>query len=76
MSGTLDGSKGDRSLFASHVAGGVVGGSLSGGLFQARPFAGMLLFTPIMVTVAFAEIQFVQLKRDRISNQQLKCNDK
>jgi len=55
-------------LFVSHALGGVIGGSICGGLFQRKPWGGMLLFTPLMLGVALMEMQFDELKRERIQS--------
>ena len=53
--------------FASHGIGGVVGGGIAGGLFQGRVLSGSLLFTPIMLGVAYGELRADEYKRDRLN---------
>uniref|UniRef100_A0A7S2S7H6 Uncharacterized protein n=1 Tax=Eucampia antarctica TaxID=49252 RepID=A0A7S2S7H6_9STRA len=56
----------ESKIYASHTLGGLFGGGISGGLFQGRPFGGIMLFTPILLTVAYAEIQKEKHKKARI----------
>jgi len=44
--------KGD---FRTHAIGGILGGSLIGGIYKKSPSSGVLLFTPIMLGVALLE---------------------
>ena len=53
--------------FVSHGIGGVVGGGIAGGLFQGRVLSGSLLFTPIMLAVAFGELRANEYKRERLN---------
>ena len=53
--------------FASHGIGGVVGGGIAGGLFQGRVLSGSLLFTPIMLAVAYGELRADEYKRERLN---------
>jgi hypothetical protein len=53
--------------FASHGIGGIVGGGIAGGLFQGRILSGSLLFTPIMLAVAYGELRADEYKRDRMN---------
>ena len=54
--------------FASHGIGGVVGGGIAGGLFQGRVLSGSLLFTPIMLAVAYGELRADEYKRERLNH--------
>jgi len=58
--------KDENALYASHAAGGVLGGGLLGGIYQRRVFGGALLFTPIMMGAAYGEIQFRNWKHEKI----------
>lgn len=53
-------------LLLSHSLGGAVGGMICGGLFQGRLMAGIFLFTPIMLGVAFTEITFLEYREKRL----------
>ena len=56
-----------RRLFASHIGGGIIGGSISGSLYQRRfSWTGMVMFTPIMLGVAFAELYLQDYRRQRL----------
>lgn len=56
----------ETSIYLSHAVGGVVGGGLLGGIFQRRFIGGSLLFSPIMIVAAYAEIQFQDWKQEKI----------
>lgn len=57
-----------RRLIASHIGGGIIGGTISGSLFQKRvSFNGMVLFTPIMIGVAFAELYLKDYRIQRLN---------
>mmetsp|Transcript_22090 Transcript_22090/g.25552 ORF Transcript_22090/g.25552 Transcript_22090/m.25552 type:complete len:146 (-) Transcript_22090:69-506(-) len=56
-----------RRIFASHIAGGVIGGGICGGLYQKRPMGGIALFIPIMIGVAFAENYVSDLRKQRLN---------
>jgi hypothetical protein len=60
-----------RDLLISHGVGGLCGGALVGGLFQHRVMPGMILFTPLMLGVAVAEIKFLEMRGARIKELQL-----
>lgn len=54
-------------LFASHICGGIIGGTISGSLFQKRlSLNGMFLFTPIMIGIAFAELYLQDYRVQRL----------
>mmetsp|Transcript_26442 Transcript_26442/g.38313 ORF Transcript_26442/g.38313 Transcript_26442/m.38313 type:complete len:173 (-) Transcript_26442:101-619(-) len=55
-------------VVASHSIGGLCGGGLSGYLFHKRPFAGMMLFAPIMITVALVEMEVDAYRKERIKD--------
>ena len=56
-----------RRLIASHIGGGIIGGTISGSLFQRRfSWTGMLVFTPIMVGVAYTELYLQRYRRQRL----------
>lgn len=53
-------------LLISHVLGGFVGGSVTGGLFKGKPLPGILLLTPIMTAVGFGEIRLEEYRLRRM----------
>ena len=54
-------------LIASHICGGIIGGTISGSLFQKRlSLNGMFLFTPIMIGIAFAELYLQDYRVQRL----------
>jgi len=55
-------------IFLSHAIGGAIGGSICGGLFQRRPWGGILLFTPVMLGVALLERRLDEWRRERIKS--------
>lgn len=55
-----------RLFYGSHALGGMIGGGIAGALFQHRPIPGMLLCTPIMIGVAFAEEKFQEERQLRL----------
>ena len=56
-----------RRLIGSHIGGGIIGGTISGSLFQKRlSLNGMALFTPIMIGVAFLEFYLEDYKKQRL----------
>mmetsp|Transcript_8413 Transcript_8413/g.12197 ORF Transcript_8413/g.12197 Transcript_8413/m.12197 type:complete len:137 (+) Transcript_8413:94-504(+) len=55
-----------QQLFMSHALGGAMGGALVGGLFQQRVVPGIMLFTPAMVAVAYAEIKYEEAREARL----------
>ena len=64
--GTNDKGTKTKALYGSHALGGMVGGGIAGALFQRRPVPGMVLCTPIMVAVAFAEEKFEEKRQERL----------
>jgi len=55
-----------NAMYASHTIGGITGGGIVGGLFHKRPMSGMLVFTPIMVGIAYAELQLQDARQQRL----------
>ena len=55
-------------LWISHSCGGILGGSLCGGIFQRRPVSGALLFTPIMLSAAFLEFKIQSYREERLAD--------
>lgn len=55
-----------RLFYGSHALGGMIGGGITGALFQRRPIPGMMLCTPIMIGVAFAEQKFEEERQKRL----------
>jgi hypothetical protein len=56
-----------KRLIASHIGGGIIGGTVTASLYQKRlSLAGMALFTPIMVGIAFMELNLQEYKRIRL----------
>jgi len=53
-------------LFLSHALGGSVGGMICGGLFQGRLMAGLALFTPLMLGIAYSEIALSEYREKRL----------
>lgn len=54
-------------LITSHIGGGILGGTISGSLYQRRfSWTGMLVFTPIMVGVAYTELYLQRYRRQRL----------
>ena len=51
--------------FASHCAGGLLGGALLGALFIRKPLRGAAFFTPIMLVTAAAEQKFYEVRREK-----------
>jgi hypothetical protein len=56
----------DTRIFVSHTLGGVIGGGITGFLFKGKPLQGVLLLSPIMMSVAYGEIRLQTYKRKRI----------
>ncbi len=54
-------------LYTSHGLGGIVGGSVSGGLFKGRPIQGVMLLTPMMLGAAYGEMKLQDYKKKRIA---------
>jgi len=52
--------------YRSHLAGGVIGGSIVGFLYIHRPITGVLFFSPIMLGVNLIERKMVDYKDKRI----------
>jgi hypothetical protein len=59
-------------LYASHAIGGMVGGGITGALFQHRPIPGMILCTPLMLGIALAEQAFETARKERLSEMHAK----
>lgn len=57
-------------LVFSHGLGGILGGSISGGLFKGRPSQGIMLLTPMMLGVAYGELKLQEYKLERIKELQ------
>jgi hypothetical protein len=51
--------------FASHAVAGVAGGALNGQLYIKSPVRGMILFVPVMMGVAVAEMEWEKEKLRR-----------
>ena len=54
-------------LYTSHGLGGIVGGSVSGGLFKGRPIQGLMLLTPMMLGAAYGEMKLQDYKKKRLA---------
>jgi len=65
----------ERVFFGSHALGGMVGGGITGALFQHRPIPGMMLCTPLMIGVAFAEQMFEKERQERLRQQLARSGD-
>lgn len=70
----------EQVFYASHALGGMIGGGITGALFQHRPIPGMMLCTPLMIGVAYAELCFEKERKERLRQLLLttnneKCND-
>lgn len=55
-----------KERYVSHVLSGVMAGGLLGGIYKQRPLSGVLLFTPLMVGVAFVENSFEDWRQEKI----------
>mmetsp|Transcript_21690 Transcript_21690/g.32499 ORF Transcript_21690/g.32499 Transcript_21690/m.32499 type:complete len:152 (+) Transcript_21690:27-482(+) len=56
-----------RRLIGSHIGGGIIGGTISGSLFQRKLSpSGMAVFTPLMIGVAFLELRLKDYRRKRL----------
>lgn len=56
-----------KRLIGSHVGGGIIGGIISGSLFQRRlSLSGAVIFTPLMVGVALLELRLENYRRQRL----------
>lgn len=55
-----------RRLYASHAAGGMVGGAVAGGAMRQRPLPGAVVFVPIMLLVAWTEVAVEEYREERI----------
>ena len=55
-------------LYASHGLGGMMGGSITGGIFRGRSgiVSGMLLLTPMMLIAAHGEMKLNAYKEKRL----------
>lgn len=62
-------------LYTSHALGGVMGGGIIGGLSLGKPIPGMLLFTPIMLGIAFAELKAEEYREERLRELISKANE-
>mmetsp|Transcript_31065 Transcript_31065/g.64983 ORF Transcript_31065/g.64983 Transcript_31065/m.64983 type:complete len:180 (-) Transcript_31065:5-544(-) len=49
----------------SHALGGFLGGGVVGFLFQGRPFAGALVFTPLMLGIGQIEVSLKNYRAQR-----------
>ena len=58
----------EQSLYTSYTLSGILGGGLLGGIFQRRMGGGILLFTPLMISAAYTEIQFQSWKERKIQH--------
>lgn len=65
----------EQVFYASHALGGMIGGGIAGALFQHRPIPGMLLCTPVMVGVAYAELCFEKERQERLRQLLLNTNN-
>ena len=56
-----------KRLIGSHIGGGIIGGTISGSLFQKRiSLSGMALFTPLMVGISLLELRVENYRRKRL----------
>jgi hypothetical protein len=53
-------------VVASHACAGIWGGGLNGYLYQKKPLRGMFWGIPVMLGVAFMELEFQRMKQRRI----------
>ena len=53
-------------IYASHAAGGALGGGIAGYLFQGNPFAGAFLLTPLMLCAGKMELSLEEYKAKRL----------
>ena len=61
--------------YASHALGGMIGGGITGALFLHRPIPGMMLCTPVMIGVAYAELCFEKERQERLRQLLLNTNN-
>jgi hypothetical protein len=52
-------------IMASHAAGGILGGALTGTLYIGRPLRGIIFVTPLMILVGIAEFKFQNMRERR-----------
>jgi len=55
----------DWMRYASHAAGGLLGGSLMGVLYIRKPIRGALFFTPIMLAAALFDKKFTNYRQGK-----------
>lgn len=65
-----------RVFYASHAIGGMIGGGITGALFQRRPLPGMALCVPLMVGVAYAEEKYAEERQERLRQLMATNNNK
>lgn len=53
-------------IYSSHALGGVLGGAISGFLFQGNPFSGAFLLTPLMLCAGKMELSLADYKAERL----------
>eukprot|EP00554_Chaetoceros_debilis_P010835 CAMPEP_0194108050 /NCGR_PEP_ID=MMETSP0150-20130528/7819_1 /TAXON_ID=122233 /ORGANISM="Chaetoceros debilis, Strain MM31A-1" /LENGTH=106 /DNA_ID=CAMNT_0038796647 /DNA_START=237 /DNA_END=557 /DNA_ORIENTATION=+ len=63
-------------LYASHGLGGMMGGSITGGIFRGRSgiVSGMLLLTPMMLMAAHGEMKLNAYKEKRLEELRLESS--
>jgi hypothetical protein len=62
-------------FYASHAFGGIAGGAMVGGLYQKWPVPGMLFFTPLMLAVAAAELQYEEMRQQKLAERKASIVD-
>jgi hypothetical protein len=55
-----------RLVMTSHAFSGVIGGGLSGYLYQKKPLRGMFVFLPVMLSIGYIELAWSQQRQARI----------
>ncbi|KAL7472917.1 hypothetical protein ACHAXS_013295 [Conticribra weissflogii] len=53
-------------VYGSHAMGGFLGGGVVGYLFQGKPFAGALVFTPLMLGIGLIEVSLENYRAQRL----------